>query len=81
MSLFAQLSYVNRNFLLNRDIKDTTVGTLSQQISNQLAGLKGLQIHIRHIDSYVSKVVEGTLSINHQVCTYFMDFFFYSAVF
>lgn len=52
---------------MHRDIKDTTVGTLSQRITNQLMGLKGLHSHIRDIDAYVGKVVAGKLPINHQV--------------
>lgn len=52
---------------IHRDIKDTTVGTLSQRITNQLMGLKGLHSHIRDIDAYVGKVVAGKLPINHQV--------------
>lgn len=51
----------------HRDIKDTTVGTLSQRVTNQLMGLKGLHAHIRDIDTYLQKVVAGQLPINHQV--------------
>ena len=41
---------------LLRDIKDTTVGTLSQRITNQLLGLKGLHAQIDEIKNYLSKV-------------------------
>ncbi len=34
--------------LLLRDVKDTTVGTLSQRITNQLVGLKGLNQKVRN---------------------------------
>jgi len=60
---------------LLRDIKDTTVGTLSQRITNQLMGLKGLHSHIRDIDAYVGKVVAGKLPINHQVVYQLQDIF------
>ena len=41
---------------LLRDIKDTTVGTLSQQITNQLLGLKGLNGKLRDMVSYLEQV-------------------------
>lgn len=41
---------------LLRDIKDTTVGSLSQKITNQLLGLKGLNAQLRDIKKYLIKV-------------------------
>ena len=41
---------------LLRDIKDTTVGTLSQRITNQLLGLKGLHSQIKDIRDYLVQV-------------------------
>ena len=41
---------------LLRDVKDTTVGTLSQRITAQLLGLKGLLKHVRHIHEYLDQV-------------------------
>ena len=41
---------------LLRDIKDTTVGTLSQQITNQLLGLKGLNGKLKDMTSYLEQV-------------------------
>lgn len=41
---------------LLRDIKDTTVGSLSQKITNQLLGLKGINAQIRDIKNYLHKV-------------------------
>ncbi|KAH0947676.1 hypothetical protein HN011_000976 [Eciton burchellii] len=52
---------------LLRDIKDTTVGTLSQRITNQLLGLKGLHEQIREIRDYLLQacfLIEDTLSFN-----------------
>jgi 26S proteasome regulatory subunit N8 len=41
---------------LLRDIKDTRVGTLSQKITDQLHGLKGLHIQLREIHQYLAQV-------------------------
>ena len=41
---------------LLRDIKDTTVGTLSQKITNQLMGLKGLEMKLKDMHTYLEQV-------------------------
>ena len=58
-----------------RDIKDTTVGTLSQRITSQLMGLKGLNSHATDINSYLQKVASGQLPINHQIVYQLQDVF------
>lgn len=58
-----------------RDIKDTTVGTLSQRITSQLMGLKGLHSHATDINSYLQKVASGQLPINHQIIYQLQDVF------
>lgn len=50
---------------LLRDIKDTTVGTLSQRITNQLLGLKGLHEQIREIRDYLLQVYVYLFLIKH----------------
>ncbi|XP_016377111.1 26S proteasome non-ATPase regulatory subunit 7 [Sinocyclocheilus rhinocerous] len=60
---------------LLRDIKDTTVGTLSQRITNQVHGLKGLNSKLLDIKSYLEKVVTGKLPINHQIIYQLQDVF------
>ncbi|XP_071086112.1 26S proteasome non-ATPase regulatory subunit 7-like [Haliotis cracherodii] len=60
---------------LLRDIKDTTVGTLSQRITSQLMGLKGLHSHINDISAYLEKVTSGQLPINHQIIYQLQDIF------
>ncbi|XP_060602275.1 26S proteasome non-ATPase regulatory subunit 7-like [Ruditapes philippinarum] len=60
---------------LLRDIKDTTVGTLSQRITSQLMGLKGLHAHAQDINSYLQKVSSGQLPINHQIIYQLQDVF------
>lgn len=58
-----------------RDIKDTTVGSLSQRITNQLMGLKGLHSHITDINSYLQKVTSQQLPVNHQIIYQLQDVF------
>uniref|UniRef100_A0A9J8C9E5 Proteasome 26S subunit, non-ATPase 7 n=1 Tax=Cyprinus carpio carpio TaxID=630221 RepID=A0A9J8C9E5_CYPCA len=60
---------------LLRDIKDTTVGTLSQRITNQVHGLKGLNSKLLDIKSYLEKVATGKLPINHQIIYQLQDVF------
>ncbi|KAH9502999.1 proteasome regulatory particle subunit [Bulinus truncatus] len=60
---------------LLRDIKDTTVGTLSQQITAQLMGLKGLHSHMADIGNYLKSVAESRLPINHQIIYQLQDVF------
>lgn len=52
---------------LLRDLKDNAVGTLSTQVTEQLHALKGLQLHLTDIISYLEKVVQGKLPLNHQI--------------
>ena len=60
---------------LLRDIKDTTLGTLSQRVTNQLMGLKGLNSQIRQIRNYLDQVVAGKLPINHNIIYLLQDIF------
>ncbi|NXP37893.1 PSMD7 ATPase, partial [Leiothrix lutea] len=61
--------------LPSRDIKDTTVGTLSQRITNQVHGLKGLNSKLLDVRSYLEKVALGKLPINHQIIYHLQDVF------
>ena len=47
---------------LLRDIKDTTVGTLSQKVTNQMMGLKGLHSKLADMKTYVQQVILVTLT-------------------
>lgn len=60
---------------LLRDIKDTTSGSLSQQITNQLMGLKGLYSQMDNIRNYLDLVVAGKLPINHPIIYLLQDIF------
>merc|ERR1712071_689195 len=60
---------------LLRDVKDTTVGTLSQRITAQLLGLKGLLKQVKHIHEYLDQVVQGKLPVNHAIVYQLQDIF------
>ena len=52
---------------LLRDIRDTTIGSLSQSVSSQLQSVKGLMTHTQHVEKYLTKVVS---SIRHNIYLY-----------
>jgi 26S proteasome regulatory subunit N8 len=60
---------------LLRDIKDTTIGTLSQRVTNQLAGLRGLSSQLGDIKDYLHQVSTGQLPVNHQIIYQLQDIF------
>ncbi|XP_061706966.1 26S proteasome non-ATPase regulatory subunit 7 [Cydia pomonella] len=60
---------------LLRDIKDTTVGSLSQRITNQLLGLRGLHSQLTEIRDYLLQVGQGSLPMNHQIIYQLQDIF------
>merc|ERR1712241_1137038 len=60
---------------LLRDVKDTTVGTLSQKITNQLMGLKGLNQKLTDMHNYLDQVSKGELPMNHQITYQLQDIF------
>lgn len=51
------------------------MGTLSQRITNQVHGLKGLNSKLLDIRSYLEKVASGKLPINHQIIYQLQDVF------
>lgn len=60
---------------LLRDIKDTTVGSLSQKITNQLMGLKGLNAQLHDIKNYLQRVGDSKMPINYQIVYQLQDIF------
>ncbi|KAI8127286.1 26S proteasome non-ATPase regulatory subunit 7 [Lucilia cuprina] len=60
---------------LLRDIKDTTVGSLSQKITNQLMGLRGLKAQLDDIKNYLQRVGDGKMPINYQIVYQLQDIF------
>ncbi|KAI1713595.1 JAB1/Mov34/MPN/PAD-1 ubiquitin protease domain-containing protein [Ditylenchus destructor] len=57
---------------LLRDIKDQTAGTLSQRITNQVYGLRGLLNQLADIQRYLREVSRSELPVNHAV-VYFIQ--------
>lgn len=60
---------------LLRDIKDTTLGPLSQRIGAELDGLAGLLRSLNEIDSYLDLVSTNQLPLNHSVIYQLQDMF------
>lgn len=51
------------------------MGSLSQQLTNQLNGLKGFYSSLNDIKAYLDKVIKGDLPINHQIVYQLQDIF------
>ncbi|GAA0152702.1 translation initiation factor [Lithospermum erythrorhizon] len=60
---------------LLRDVKDTTISTLSTEVTGKLAALKGLDVRLQEIRSYLDLVVEGKLPLNHEILYHLQDMF------
>lgn len=60
---------------LLRDIRDVAVGTLSSRITSQLQSLQGLHHRLRDIQSYLQKVLDGKLPVNHAILGNLQDVF------
>lgn len=60
---------------LLRDVKDTTISTLANQVSGKLAAIRGLQERLDEIDSYLKAVLDGKLPMNHQIMYMLQDVF------
>jgi 26S proteasome regulatory subunit N8 len=60
---------------LLRDIRDVAVGTLSTRITNQLQSLQGLHLRLRDIGTYLTKVLNGELPVNHAILGNLQDVF------
>lgn len=56
-----------------RDIKDQTAGTLSQRITDQVLGLRGLSNQLAEVERYLGEVAKKNLPINHQVIYYIQE--------
>lgn len=60
---------------LLRDIRDVAVGTLSTRVTNQLQSLQGLHLRLRDIGTYLQKVLDGQLPVNHAILGNLQDVF------
>ena len=66
-NIFHMLIFYICGLIVDSDIKDMTAGSLSQRITNQLMGLKGLFQQLNEIRLYLDKVAKGQLPVNHQI--------------
>jgi 26S proteasome regulatory subunit N8 len=60
---------------LLRDIRDVSVGTLSDQVQAKLASLKGLKKRMEEMHQYLEHVVSGKVAPNHQIIYNMQDIF------
>jgi len=58
---------------LLRDIKDQTAGTLSQRITDQLSGLKGLDVQLSDIRRYLTEVAAERMPLNNAIVFLLQD--------
>jgi len=63
---------------LLRDIKDTTVSTLSNQINTKLNALKSMISHLKEMHQYLESVCAGKMPLNQQILFQVQDIFNYS---
>lgn len=60
---------------LLRDIRDAAAGSLSTRITTQLQSLQGLHQHLKGIASYLQKVINNELPVNHIILGKLQDVF------
>merc|ERR1711977_130353 len=60
---------------LLRDIKDTSISTLTQQVSQRLNAMKGLHSRLGDMQTYLENVLTGKLPVNHQIIAHMQDVF------
>lgn len=60
---------------LLRDVRDTTISTLSQKVDGQVATLRSLVTHIDEMERYLTAVVDGRAPPNHDVIGKIQDIF------
>lgn len=56
-----------KKLLFFSDIKDQTAGTLSQRITDQLSGLKGLDVQLSDIRRYLTEVAAERMPLNNAI--------------
>jgi len=52
---------------LLRDVKDMTISTLANQVTQKLGSLKGLAARLQEVEAYLRNVLSGRLPVNHRV--------------
>ncbi|XP_039070374.1 26S proteasome non-ATPase regulatory subunit 7 homolog B-like isoform X3 [Hibiscus syriacus] len=60
---------------LLRDVKDTTISTLANEVTGKLTALKGLDARLREICAYLDLVIDEKLPLNHEILYHLQDVF------
>lgn len=60
---------------LLRNIRDNTVGTVSDQVNAKLNALKGLKKRMQEMYTYLDAVCKGDMPLNHQIIYNLQDMF------
>jgi 26S proteasome regulatory subunit N8 len=60
---------------LLRDIKDTTISTLSQDVDAKVSSLRALLTHLQSMAKYLRAVASGELPVNHAIIYRMQDIF------
>lgn len=60
---------------LLRDVKDTTISTLANEVTGKLTALKGLDARLREIRAYLDLVIDEKLPLNHEILYHLQDVF------
>jgi len=60
---------------LLRDVKDMTISTLANQVTQKLSALKGLASRLSEVDAYLQNVLSGRMPINHRIIYELQDVF------
>lgn len=58
-----------------RDVKDMTISTLSNRVTEKLGALKGLVARLSEVDGYLQNVLSGRLPVNHRIIYQLQDIF------
>ncbi|XP_050381815.1 26S proteasome non-ATPase regulatory subunit 7 homolog A-like [Argentina anserina] len=58
---------------LLRDVKDTTISTLANEVTGKITALKGLDARLREIRSYLDLVIDEKLPLNHEILYHLQD--------
>jgi len=60
---------------LLRDVKDMTISTLANQVTQKLGALKGLAARLSEVDAYLQNVLSGRMPVNHRIIYELQDVF------
>ena len=58
---------------LLRDVKDSTVSTLSSEVAAKVAALRGLSSRLADVKSYLDSVGSGEIRMNHEILALIQD--------